>query len=42
MFRMLLAGRGESARYSKPQPIWDRAFLLTLIVAWCGWLVLIG
>ncbi|MGO4575398.1 isoprenylcysteine carboxylmethyltransferase family protein [Cupriavidus sp. 2TAF22] len=24
------------------QPLWDRIFMLVLIVAWCGWLVLMG
>jgi hypothetical protein len=42
MFRKLLPGRGDCPRYSEPQRFWDKVFLLTLIVAWCGWLALIG
>jgi protein-S-isoprenylcysteine O-methyltransferase Ste14 len=26
----------------KGQPVWDKIFLLTMGVAWCGWLVLMG
>ena len=26
----------------KGQPFWDKIFLLTMIAAWCGWLVLMG
>jgi protein-S-isoprenylcysteine O-methyltransferase Ste14 len=26
----------------KDQPLWDRVFLLLVIVTWCGWLVLMG
>ena len=26
----------------KDQPIWDRVFLLAMMVAWCGWLALMG
>ena len=26
----------------KDQPVWDRVFLLAMMVAWCGWLALMG
>src|ERR1017187_451230 len=26
----------------KNQPVWDRVFLLVMIVVWCGWLALMG
>ena len=26
----------------KDQPLWDRIFLLAMLAAWCGWLVLMG
>jgi protein-S-isoprenylcysteine O-methyltransferase Ste14 len=37
----LLAERMKSP-LQKGQPFWDKAFLLAVIVAWCGWLVLMG
>jgi protein-S-isoprenylcysteine O-methyltransferase Ste14 len=37
----LLAERMKSP-LQKGQPFWDKVFLLGMIVAWCGWLVLMG
>jgi protein-S-isoprenylcysteine O-methyltransferase Ste14 len=37
----LLAERMKSP-VQKDQPFWDKVFLLVMIVAWCGWLVLMG
>jgi protein-S-isoprenylcysteine O-methyltransferase Ste14 len=37
----LLAERLKSP-LQKNQPSWDKIFLLTMMVAWCGWLVLVG
>ena len=37
----LLAERMKSP-IQKGQPLWDKIFILLLIMAWCGWLVLMG
>ena len=37
----LLAERMKSP-VQKGQPLWDKVFALAIIVAWCGWLVLMG
>ena len=37
----LLAERMRSP-VQKGQPVWDRMFLVAMIVAWCGWLPLMG
>jgi protein-S-isoprenylcysteine O-methyltransferase Ste14 len=37
----LLAERMKSP-VQKGQPFWDKVFLMAMIVAWCGWLVLMG
>jgi len=37
----LLAERMKSP-VQKDQPVWDKVFLLAMIVAWCGWLVFMG
>jgi protein-S-isoprenylcysteine O-methyltransferase Ste14 len=37
----LLAERMKSP-VQKGQPVWDRVFLVAMMVVWCGWLVLIG
>jgi len=37
----LLAERMKSP-VQKNQPVWDKVFLLAMMVAWCGWLVLMG
>jgi protein-S-isoprenylcysteine O-methyltransferase Ste14 len=28
--------------FQKGQPLWDKIFILPLILAWCGWLLLMG
>jgi protein-S-isoprenylcysteine O-methyltransferase Ste14 len=37
----LLAERMKSP-IQKGQPFWDKAFLLAMILVWCGWLALMG
>jgi protein-S-isoprenylcysteine O-methyltransferase Ste14 len=37
----LLAERMKSP-IQKGQPLWDKLFLLVMILAWCGWMVLMG
>lgn len=37
----LLAERLKSP-WQKGQPFWDKFFILLMMIAWCGWLVLIG
>jgi len=37
----LLAERMK-LRAQKDQPFWDKSLLLAMVVAWCGWLVLMG
>lgn len=37
----LLAERMKM-RVEKDQPLWDKVFLLAMMVAWCGWLPLMG
>jgi protein-S-isoprenylcysteine O-methyltransferase Ste14 len=37
----LLAERMKSP-VQKGQPLWDRVFLLAMMVVWCGWLALMG
>jgi protein-S-isoprenylcysteine O-methyltransferase Ste14 len=37
----LLAERLKSP-WQKGQPFWDKIFILPMMVAWCGWLVLMG
>ncbi len=39
--RALLAERLKSP-WQKGQPFWDKFFILPMMVAWCGWLVLMG
>ena len=37
----LLAERMKSP-FQKGQPFWDKIFILPMMIAWCGWLVLMG
>jgi protein-S-isoprenylcysteine O-methyltransferase Ste14 len=37
----LLAERLKSP-WQKGQPFWDKIFIVAMMVAWCGWLVLMG
>lgn len=37
-----LLGERMKSPVQKGQPVWDKVFLLAMIVAWCAWLVLMG